>query len=84
MIFTLLYSIDMTPKFKCCTLKMKPLDESQRDSLLAKILRVGEKRKKVYAVEAAKELRELRKNGYDVDSYFTVFWSFIERYSLRL
>ncbi len=74
----------MAPKFKCCTLAMKPLDESQRDSLLAKILRVGEKRKKVYAVEAANELWELRKNGYDVDSYLKVFWSFIERYGLRL
>lgn len=68
---------------ECCDLTMKPLNECQRDTLLAKILRVGEKRKKVYAVEAANELKKLRKNGYDVDSYFTVFWSFIERYSLR-
>ena len=73
----------MKHKKECCDLAMKPLDERQRDSVLAKILRVGEKRKKAYAVEAARELKELRKNGYDVDSYFTVFWSFIERYSLR-
>lgn len=73
----------MEHKKECCDLAMKPLNECQRDTLLAKILRVGEKRKKVYAVEAANELKKLRKNGYDVDSYFTVFWSFIERYSLR-
>ncbi len=63
---------------------MKPLDEAQRDSLLAKILKLGEtKRKKVQAVEAANELRELKKNGYDVESYFAVFWGFVERYGLR-
>ena len=61
--------------------EMKPLDEKRRDSILAKILKIGNRNNKGgNLLNAAKELKVLKKNGYDVDSYFILFWSFIQRY----
>ena len=68
----------------CSCLKMKPLNEKQRDSVLAKILRIGaEKNKGETAIEVVEELKNLKNKGYDVDSYFLVFSSFIGRYGLK-
>tara|TARA_Y100000310_G_scaffold324211_1_gene385813 strand:- start:162 stop:365 length:204 start_codon:yes stop_codon:yes gene_type:complete len=64
---------------------MKPLDETQRDNILMKILRIGktgERNKNDVVMEAIKELENLENKGYDVDSYFLVLKDFIERYLL--
>jgi len=69
----------------CCSLEVKPLDEDRREKLLVKILRLGESRnKKADVANAANELQELRRNGYDVDSYFIMFLGFLERYRLKV
>jgi len=69
----------------CCSLEVKPLDEEKRDKLLVKILRIGEREDKgSNAIEVANELKNLRKEGYDVDSYFIMFLGFIQRYGLRI
>jgi hypothetical protein len=63
---------------------MKPLDEKRRDSVLAKILKIGNRSNEGGdLLDAAKELKILKKNGYDVDSYFILFWSFIQRYGQK-
>ncbi len=72
-------------KSPCCDLTMKPLDETQRDNILMKILRIGktgERNKNDVVMEAIKELENLENKGYDVDSYFLVLKDFIERYLL--
>jgi len=69
----------------CCSLEVKPLDEEKRDKLLVKILKIGETEDKGgNAVEAANELNLLRREGYDVESYFIMFLGFLERYGLRI
>ncbi|MDP3917482.1 MAG: hypothetical protein Q8Q42_04330 [Nanoarchaeota archaeon] len=69
----------------CCSLELKPLNENQRDSLLGKILRIAEnKNRGLNALDVAKEIRILKKEGYDVDSYSVIFWGFIQRYGLGI
>ena len=70
---------------RCCSLEVKPLDEEKRDKLLVKILRIGESEDKgSNAIDVANELNLLRREGYDVDSYFIMFLGFLERYGLRI
>ena len=70
---------------RCCCLEVKPLDEEKRDKLLVKILRIGESEDKgSNAIDVANELNLLRREGYDVDSYFIMFLGFLERYGLRI
>jgi hypothetical protein len=68
----------------CCCLKMKPLNEKQRDSLLGKILKIsGSKDRGGKAIQVAEEMGKLKKSGYDIDSYLQVFWTFMRRYSIK-
>ena len=73
----------MKPTTLSCCRFMKPLDEKQRDSLLAKILSIGNSESKTdrEIVSAASELKMLKKEGFDVDSYFLVFLGFMEKNS---
>jgi hypothetical protein len=67
-----------------CCLKKKPLDEKQRDSLLGNILKIsGSKDRGGKAIKIAEEMSKLKKEGYDVDSYLQVFWTFMRRYEVR-
>ncbi len=73
----------MKPTTLSCCRFMKPLDEKQRDSLLAKILNIGNCGNKTdrKVIDAANELKMLKKEGFDVDSYFLVFLGFMEKNS---
>jgi len=67
----------------CCSLELKPLNERQRDTLLGKILRIAKGKDRGFsAMNAAKEIKVLKEKGYDIDSYYGVFWGFVQRYGL--
>lgn len=68
----------------CCSLEVKPLDEEKRDKLLMKILKIEESEdKERNIIDVSNELKLLRREGYDIESYFIMFLGFLERYGLR-
>tara|TARA_Y100000310_G_scaffold344814_1_gene459692 strand:+ start:451 stop:693 length:243 start_codon:yes stop_codon:yes gene_type:complete len=67
----------------CRDLDMVPLDENQRDSIIGKILKIGNRHKKEVASNIMEELMDLRKKGYDVDAYFLVLRNFVQRYGVK-
>ncbi len=81
--FYTLIEMKLPVRRMCCSLEMKPLDQNKRETLLTKILKIGNRdNEKKNMKEVAEELNLLRREGYDVDSYSMLFMGFMQRYGL--